>query len=163
MAETTDLQDLVRVYDERLSGRDIDGVLELCADDVTLVWPIDVFEGKQEVRGALETLYRAFPDFHRDSDTFVIGDGLAAVELRASGTFQGGPFAGYEPTGKGGELHAAEIITVTDGKISRARVYYDQMEFAREVGVLPEEGSPAERAMAGMINAVTKVRKRLGR
>lgn len=165
MAEptTTGAEDLVRTYNERLSGRDIDGILELCADDVTLIWPIDVFEGKGQVRQALEELYRAFPDFDREADRVIVGDGEAAVEFRATGTFEGGPFGGYEPTGKGGTLHGSEVLTIEEGEFARIRVYYDQMEFAREVGVLPKEGSPGERAMSGMINAVTKVRQRLGR
>lgn len=165
MAEETPtgLDDLIRTYDERLNAHDVEGVLELCTDDVTLIWPIDVFEGKAEMRGALEQLFRAFPDFKRENDTvFATGD-HAALEFRASGTFEGGPFGGYEPTGRGGSLHGAELVTVRDGALARIRVYYDQMEFAREVGLLPEEGSPGERAMAGMINAVTKVRQRIRR
>jgi steroid delta-isomerase-like uncharacterized protein len=157
------LDDFVRTYEERLNSHDVDAVLELCADDVTVIWPIDVFKGRAEFRQALETLYRAFPDFRRQSDVLVVSDGLAAAEFVASGTFTGGPFGGYEPTGKGGVLHGADIIRVTDGQLVRSRVFYDQMEFAREVGLLPEQGSASERAMSGMINAVTKVRSRLRR
>lgn len=163
MTETTGTEDLVRTYNERLNGRDIDGVLGLCTDDVAMIWPVDVYQGKAQARQALQDLYRAFPDFQREADLVIVGDGQAAVEFRASGTFEGGPFGGYEPTGKGGTLHGSEILTLQDGKLARIRVYYDQMEFAREVGVLPEAGSSGERAMSGMINAVTKVRQRLGR
>lgn len=163
MSETTGPDDLVRAYNERLGGRDIDGVLELCTDDVELIWPIDVYRGKVQAREALRDLYRAFPDFNREADLVIVDDDHAAVEFRATGTFDGGPFGGYEPTGKGGTVHGGEVLTIEDGKLARIRVYYDQMEFAREVGLLPETGSPGERAMSGMINAVTKVRQRLSR
>ena len=160
-SEATGTKELARTLNDRLSGRDVDGVLELMADDVELIWPIDVYRGKAEVRQALQELFRAFPDFQRDAERIVVEDDHAVTEFVASGTFEGGPFAGYEPTGKHGTLHGSEINTFSDGKVTRARVYYDQMEFAREAGLLPQEGSPGERAMAGMINAVTKVRQRL--
>ena len=37
--------------------------------------------------------------------------------------------------------------------------YYDGASFARQVGMLPAEGSGAERAMKGAFNAVTKMRR----
>ena len=37
--------------------------------------------------------------------------------------------------------------------------YYDGASFARQVGMLPPEGSGAERTMKSAFNAVTKVRK----
>ena len=40
--------------------------------------------------------------------------------------------------------------------------YYDGASFARQVGMLPSEGSGAERAMKGAFNAVTKMRRRVG-
>ena len=41
----------------------------------------------------------------------------------------------------------------------RNTAYYDGMEFAREVGLLPPQDSGAERAMKGAVNAVTKARR----
>ena len=162
MSETTGTaKDVARTLNERLSARDTEGVLELMADDVELIWPIDVYRGKAEARRALDELFHAFPDFNREAHRIVAEDDHAVIEFRASGTFEGGTFGGYEPTGKHGTIHGTEITTFLDGLATRVRVYYDQMEFAREAGLLPQEGSPGERAMAGMINAVTKVRQRL--
>lgn len=160
---TAGTRELVQTYNERVNAGDVEGVLELCTENVTLVWPVDVFEGKSEARRALQELFAAFPDFRRETDLTIVDGVHAATEFRASGAFEGGPFAGYQPTGKGGTLHGSELVTTENGKLARVRVYYDQMEFAREVGLLPDEDSPGGRAMAGMINAVTKVRQRLRR
>jgi hypothetical protein len=42
-------------------------------------------------------------------------------------------------------------------------VYYDGAGFARQIGMLPAQGSAVDRGMTGAFNAVTKVRRGLGR
>ena len=46
-------------------------------------------------------------------------------------------------------------------RTSSNTAYYDGMEFAREIGLLPAQDSGAERAMKGAVNAVTKARRAL--
>jgi hypothetical protein len=40
---------------------------------------------------------------------------------------------------------------------------HDGAEFARQIGMLPAQGSAVDRGMTGAFNAVTKVRRGLGR
>ena len=79
--------------------------------------------------------------------------------MEAHGHFTGAPFQGIEPTGKPVEVRGLDLIELEGGEIVSLTAYYDGASFARQVGMLPPEGSGAERAMMGAFNAVTKVRQ----
>ena len=57
------------------------------------------------------------------------------------------------------DVRGLDLIELEDGEIVTLTAYYDGASFARQVGLLPPEGSGAERAMMGAFNAVTKVRQ----
>jgi hypothetical protein len=42
-------------------------------------------------------------------------------------------------------------------------VVFDQFQYARQLGLMPPDGSRADRAMKAAFNAQTTVRQRLGR
>ena len=48
-----------------------------------------------------------------------------------------------------------------DGRISTLRVAFDMMTLARQLGVMPANGSRAERAMAGAQRSITRVQQTL--
>ena len=84
---------------------------------------------------------------------------LAAVEWRMAGHFTGAPFMDLEPTGRRIDIRGLDLLEIEDGEIVGNTAYYDGASFARQVGMLPSEGSGAERAMKGAFNAVTKMRR----
>jgi hypothetical protein len=45
-----------------------------------------------------------------------------------------------------------------EGRIVENTVYYDGLTFARQIGMLPRQGSAADRAMLAAFNAATKAR-----
>ena len=55
------------------------------------------------------------------------------------------------------------MMEIEDGLIVRNTVYYDGAAFARQIGMLPEQESGAEKAMIAAFNAVTKLRKAIDR
>jgi hypothetical protein len=77
------------------------------------------------------------------------------------GHFTGAPFLGIDPTGKLIELRGLDLLEIEDGETVSNTAYYDGAAFARQVGMLPPEGSGADRTMKSAFNAVTKVRKAL--
>lgn len=75
----------------------------------------------------------------------------------------GAPFQGIHPTGRSVELRGCDVFRVEDGKIRRNTIYYDGLAFARQIGLLPREGSATDKAMTAAFNASTDIRARLHR
>ena len=80
------------------------------------------------------------------------------VQWRASGDFTGGPLMGVEPTGRRIELRGLDWLEVEGDKVVRNTAFADGAALARDMGLLPPQGSAAEKAMFGAFNAFTKAR-----
>ena len=150
---------VARGYFEALGARDPEAAAGHWRDDgIDEVVPLGVYRGSGEIRGFLQGLVAAMPDMETTVER-VTGKGrVAVVEWRISGTFSGAPFQGIDPTGRRVELRGCDCVEVEDGMIVRNTAYYDGMAFARAVGMMPPQDSPAERAMKTAFNGLTKVR-----
>ncbi len=121
------------------------------------------FRGVAAVRGFFAELLAAFPDFDVDVDDVVADDRRAVVRWHCTGTFTGRSFQGVHPTGRPVALRGCDVIEVEGGKIRHNTIYYDGLVFARQIGLLPREGSAADKAMTAAFNAATDMRARLHR
>jgi predicted ester cyclase len=117
---------------------------------------------REEVVAWFRGFFDAVPDLHMDvEDVAVAGDpGSERVTVRwhITGTFSGAPYLGIEPTGRPIDLRGMDLIDVKEGRIAGNNVYYDQLAFARQIGMLPAEGSLGDRAMTAAFNGLTKGR-----
>jgi steroid delta-isomerase-like uncharacterized protein len=146
------------------ASRDADQVAaNVHPDGVERFLPIGEFRGRAAIREFWRELFTAFPDFEIEVKRIVADDHNAAVYWKAQGTFTGGPFQGIAPTGGRIELLGTDAMEIADGLIQRNTVYWDGAAFARDVGLLPPEGSRAERALLAAFNARTKARSFLRR
>jgi steroid delta-isomerase-like uncharacterized protein len=152
----------VRSAFEALARRDADAIGEHWSEDgVNDIVPIGVLRGRREIVDFFREVFAAVPDLETTVTRVVPGERQAAVEWRMRGNFTGGPFQGIDPTGRPVELRGFDLLQLEDDLIVSNTAYYDGAAFARQVGMLPAEGSSAERAMKSTFNAVTKVRKAL--
>jgi hypothetical protein len=88
-----------------------------------------------------------------------LGD-RACVRWRLRGTFTGEPFQGILATGRPIDIRGADAtIHVKDGLIAANTIFYDGATFARQVGLLPDAGSPLERLLLAACNARTRLRR----
>ena len=169
MATTTSTPaavDLGRRLIEAVGRRDLDAVRPFWTEDT-----VDVFYalGAREVRGPaaltafFEETFAAYPDFNMQVVSATGDETRAAIRWRITGTFSGATFEGIEPTGRRVELDGVDVMEFRDGKLLRNDVYYDGATFARQVGMLPPLGSPADKAMTAAFNATTALKKRLKR
>ena len=125
----------------------------------------------RSVRGAhalaqwFRDLFAAVPDWKLEvENAFDDGDRQVVVQWHATGTFDGAPFLGIEPTGRRLDLRAVDVIELDDDfKVVTNTIYYDGAEFARQIGMLPARDSAGDRAMLAAFNGATKLKKRLGR
>jgi predicted ester cyclase len=152
-------EETVRSYFDAVIARDPDGMAEHWADDgIEEILPVGIFRGPEEVKGWFTELFTAVPDFEMRVERVLAQENNVLVQWRASGTFSGGPLMGVEPTGRRIELRGLDWLEVEGDKVVRNTAFADGAALARDMGMLPPQGSAAEKAMFGAFNAFTKAR-----
>jgi steroid delta-isomerase-like uncharacterized protein len=154
------VEEQVRSYYEAMDRRDVGAMVAHWSDEgVEDVVPIGVIRGREEIRGFLTELFAAMPDASTTITRLIAGEQDCAVEWRLEGTFDGAPFMGIEPTGSRVELREVSVVEVKDGQIVGITAYFDGASFARQIRMLPPDGSGVDKAMKGAFNTVTKLRR----
>jgi len=93
------------------------------------------------VSGFTQGLFTAIPDFHvQVVSVDPTDDSHVAEQWLVTGTwtqpFPDGPLAGAPPTKKAIQLPGASFIEFKDGKIVSDTLYFDQMAFLTQLGVI---------------------------
>jgi steroid delta-isomerase-like uncharacterized protein len=117
---------------------------------------IGTLQGPAAVRAFFEEVFAAFPDFAMTVKRVVADDTSAVVQWEATGTFSGSPFQGVAATGKRVHLKGVDVMEISDGLLRRNTIYYDGATFARQVGLLPGQGSTGDRLLLGAFNLKTR-------
>jgi steroid delta-isomerase-like uncharacterized protein len=154
------VEEHVRSYFDAMSRRDVEGMVSHWREDgVDDIVPVGLLRGRDEMRAYFKSLFAATPDASTTVTRLVAGEQSCAVEWRIEGTFDGAPYLGIEPTGKHVEVRGLDLFELEDGEIVSNTGYFDGASFARQIGMLPADGSGADRAMKSAFNAVTKLRR----
>src|SRR5918996_4876279 len=105
-----------RLYEVAFNEDDLDLVDELVAPDIVTHDPIilDAPTGPDSIRGGIEMIRKAFPDFQVEIVDLVAEDDRVAAFLTMSGTNEGDYRRGGA-TGKRGTMRAFFIWRVEDG------------------------------------------------
>jgi len=148
-----------RRYFEAINSRDLEAAIALWAPG-----------GREHVRGRIDApapdgvreligeLLAAVPDLNTEVVSTTTEDDRCGVLWRMTGTFAGpGRVGGVAPTGDRVELEGFDLLTVRDGLIQSNDAFTDSMTFAREIGMMPAQGSTAEQRMTAAFNAKTRV------
>lgn len=152
-------EETVRSYFDAVIARDPGKMAEHWADEgIEEILPVGIFRGPEEVKAYFTELFAAIPDFDMTIDRVLAHEDNVLVQWRASGTFSGGPLMGVEPTDRRIELRGLDWLEVEGDKITRNTAFADGAALARGMGLLPPQGSGAEKAMFGAFNAFTKAR-----
>jgi glyoxylase-like metal-dependent hydrolase (beta-lactamase superfamily II)/predicted ester cyclase len=162
-AETSEAEAVARRYFEAINAHDLDAAVAMWAPG-----------GREHVRGQIDAaapegvrtfigdLLGAMPDLRFElADTTAAGE-RCAVQWRLHGTFVGpGTFNGLQPTGHPLTLEGCDVLTVRDGLIQCNDAFADTLAVPRQLGMLPPQGSAAERGMAGAYNVKTRFAARM--
>jgi steroid delta-isomerase-like uncharacterized protein len=150
----------VRSYFEAMDRRDAAAMAAHWREDgVEDVVPVGLMRGRDELQEFSASIFAAMPDARTTVSRLVAGEQSCAVEWRLEGTFDGAPFMGLEPTGKHVEIRGFDLLELEDGELVSNTAYFDGAAFARQIGMLPADGSGTDRAMRSAFNAVTKLRR----
>jgi steroid delta-isomerase-like uncharacterized protein len=147
--------DLVRWAFSRLNAQDLDSVRQFWTPDTVEHFPSGTVRGADDIAAYFQSVFDALDGFHLDIVS-AVGDGDDVfVHWRLTGRHTG-EFLGVAPTGKPIDLQGMDHFVLADGVVASNTVRYDQMEFARQIGLMPPDGSAADRALKAVFN--TKVR-----
>jgi len=157
-AQDAAIQPAIRDF-EALANRDAAGMEACYAEDAVVdLVPVGVLRGSTEIRAFFDDLFAAIPDLETTWDLVATSTDKAVIEWRMRGTFSGATFQDVEPTGKSIEIRGVDLMTIENDRIVHNTAYYDGMDFARQLGMMPPRDSGAEKAMIAAFNATTKLR-----
>jgi steroid delta-isomerase-like uncharacterized protein len=130
-----------RLYEEVFNKRNLAVADELLSsesinhDDPHAVGRV----GSGALKGAVQMLTAAFPDFHMTIEDMVAEGDKVVVRVTASGTHQGA-FMGIAPTGKRFTQQQMHLIRVVDGKVTEHWDVRDDLGMLQQLGVMPAPG-----------------------
>jgi hydroxyacylglutathione hydrolase len=157
-------ESVARRYFAAIDARDLEQAVALWAEGgrENVRGQVDV-QAPEGVRAFIGELIEAIPDLSMQVVSTTTEGDRCGVQWRLTGTFAGpGRFGGVAPTGNPIELEGFDLLTVRDGLIQSNDAFTDSMTFARQIGMLPPQGSSAEQRMTGAFNAKTRLTSRLG-
>lgn len=129
--------------------------------------------GREHIRGQIDTtapegvqayfteLFAALPDADLRVLSTTVEDERVVVRWELHGTFAGTPFGGIEATGARVHLEGMDELTIHDGRIVANNAFADSMTFARQIGLLPPDGSRADQQLLRAFNAKSRLAARL--
>jgi steroid delta-isomerase-like uncharacterized protein len=152
VASSTDLKQFTERYAAAWNSCDTDAMAELITDDIVWVDPAlpEPARGIPAVQEFMRTSFQAFPDLRFSEPDpphlSVEGGDQVAWAWTMEGTFRG-PIdpPGFAPTGKRMQIDGIDVWHMRDGRIADYRAFYDMSDLVRQLGILPEAGSRAER------------------
>jgi predicted ester cyclase len=135
-----------RLYEEGFNQGNLAAVDEFVAPDVVTHDPIilDAPTGPDSIRGGIEMIRRAFPDFHVEVlDQLAEGDRVASF-LSMSGTNTGNYRRGGA-TQKKGTMRAFFLWRIADGHLAESWGMADRFQFLQQLGIIPSDDELAAR------------------
>jgi steroid delta-isomerase-like uncharacterized protein len=149
--------ELVQQVFDAINAHDVDALRRLWADDVEERFPDKTCHGKEELSAYFKGLFAALPDAHMEVVSTVEAGDTVFARWRLTATHTGGQFNGIDTTGRAIALDGMDEFTFRGGEMASNFVVFDQMEVGRALGLLPPDGSQADRALKAAFNAKTKV------
>jgi glyoxylase-like metal-dependent hydrolase (beta-lactamase superfamily II)/predicted ester cyclase len=145
-------------YFEAVGRRDLDAAVSVWQPGGTdrLVGDREL-TAPHEIRAYYGEIFAAFPDFSLRIIEITADDERAAVRWRAEATFAGpGSYYGFAPNHAQIALEGCDVVTVRDDSIVHNDAYVDSGDVARQLGLLPLNGSPAQQRLAKVSNLRTR-------
>ena len=143
-----------------LGRHDLAAFGQVCADDIVELLPgAPPLQGIDNEIAFAEALIAAFPDMEIEVTRVMAVDQVVAAEWTRRGTFTGADFQGLPSNGARFESPAAGIFEIEHGLVRRLTVYTDMNKLGRDLGVVPPEGSTAERLALSMFRTRVRIKR----
>jgi steroid delta-isomerase-like uncharacterized protein len=142
-----DARKAAQEFIEAFNSHDERRIREGYADNVVFEAPGGVrVEGPDAATDYAMSFVRAFPDVKLTAKNLIESESWVAFEAEFEGTHQApleGPGGAIPATNRRVLGKAAEILRIEGGKVTEERLYFDQLEFLTQLGVIeqPQEAS----------------------
>jgi steroid delta-isomerase-like uncharacterized protein len=154
--------ELIRWAFDVLNTHDVEPLRGYWTDGTVEHFPDRTCRGSDEIADYFNSAFAAVPDLTFEI-VAIAGEGEHVfVQWHMRGT-HAGTLLGIGPTGKALSIDGIDHFVIRDGKIVSNFVVVDQLQYARQLGMMPADGSAADRAMKAAFNARTKLAARLKR
>ena len=154
--------ELIRWAFEVLNQHDVSPLRQFWSSDTVERFPDRTCRGPDEIARYFEDAFAAIADFHMEVIAVAEQGDDVFVHWRLTGTHSG-PMLGIEPTGKPLAIDGMDHFVIRDDRVVSNFVVFDQMQYARQIGMLPADGSPADKALKRAFNARTRLIAKLKR
>ena len=148
---------IAKAYFGAIGDRDLDRAVALWKPgSPDIIHGIASMTAPAEIKAFFSSVFDAFPDWEFEILELAASGKHAACRWRMTGTFTGpGRFQGLAPTGARMVMEGCDMLRVEDGQIVENNAYTNGAQVAQQLGLLPQSGSTADRAMTGAFNAKT--------
>jgi len=153
--------EIVRWTFEVLDAHDVSALRTMWTDATVERFPSSTVHGADGMAAYFEDLFAALPDLRMRVVALAENGEDVFVRWHMTGTHTGEPFEGLEATGRALAIDGMDHFVIRDGTIATNFVVFDQMQFARQIGLLPPDGSRADRATKAAFNAKTRLLARV--
>jgi steroid delta-isomerase-like uncharacterized protein len=154
--------ELVRAAFEALNNHDVPALKHFWSQETVERFPDRTCRGADEIAAYFEDTLAAIPDLHMEVISVAAQGDDVFVHWHLTGTHRG-PLLGIEPTGKPLAIDGIDHFVIRDGKVVSNFVVADQMQYGRQIGMMPPDGSAADKGMKAVFNARTKLLQRVRR
>ena len=124
-----------------VNSHDAESLRQVWAPDVRQRFPMRTVRGVDDLARWWADLFAAVPDVTLTIEGMAEGEGEVFLRWRLTGHHTGADWEGIAASGARHDLDGMDHFTVEDGRITSNFVVFDQMQFARQVGLLPADGS----------------------
>jgi steroid delta-isomerase-like uncharacterized protein len=147
---------LIRWAFEMLNQHDVRPLRQFWNDETVERFPDRTCRGADEIARYFEDAFTAIPDFHMEVIAMAEEGEHVFVHWRLTGTHRG-PLLGIAATGKSLAIDGIDHFGMANGTVVSNFVVFDQMQYARQIGMMPPDDSPADRVVKSAFNARTKL------
>lgn len=146
---------------EVLNTHDVAALREFWTDETVERFPQRTCRGAAAIATYFEDTFAALPDLHMEVLCVTEQGDDVFVHWHMTATHTGAALDGIQATGRPVSVDGIDHFVVRDGRVVSNFVVFDQMQIARQIGLLPDDGTRADKAVKGAFNAKTRARERV--
>ena len=137
----TDVKKMMGDFLSSMNSHDTNKAVSFWTDDCIYEnWAHEIVKhGKKELTDMINSMFVDFPDIkYKQKSSFTAGNWVG-VEYIVSGTYTHSSMPATPANGKTFSVHAASIIQLRKGKISRQSDYFNLATMLQQVGLMPPQ------------------------